>query len=200
MQFMKHFLLLVTVIFSTCTINAQSQNYNDSLQQFRNNYIETHEVVKGEKRKAFRFFPINEKYRIVTRFEVVQDSIGFMMPTSGKKTSRYFVAGKLQFKLNNRSFTLTVYKSEQLMSIKEYEHYLFVPYTDLTSGEKSYGGGKYLEFYTTDIINNQVVIDFNKAYNPYCAYASGFNCPIPPRENDLPIAIEAGEMEFPLKH
>jgi uncharacterized protein (DUF1684 family) len=122
------------------------------------------------------------------------------MPTSGKKTSRYFVAGKLQFKLNNRSFILTVYKSEQLMSIKEYENYLFVPYTDFTSGEKSYGGGKYLEFYTTDIINNQVVIDFNKAYNPYCAYASGFNCPIPPRENDLPIAIEAGEMDFTLKH
>ena len=75
MNSMKHLLLLVTVIFSVCTINAQSQTYNDSLEKFRTNYIETHEVVKGESRKSFRFFPINENYRIVTKFEAVQDSI-----------------------------------------------------------------------------------------------------------------------------
>ena len=51
-----------------------------------------------------------------------------------------------------------------------------------------------------DILNNMLVIDFNKAYNPYCAYATGYNCPIPPRENNLPIAINAGEMNFGKSH
>ena len=86
------------------------------------------------------------------------------------------------------------------MNDEKYKNYLFVPYTDLTSGNKSYGGGKYLDFMMEDIQNNMLLIDFNKAYNPYCAYTSGYNCPIPPRENNLLIAIKAGEMNFGKKH
>ncbi len=82
------------------------------------------------------------------------------------------------------------------MNDPTYKNYLFLPFTDLTSGEESYGGGRYIDLETTDIFNNKVIIDFNKAYNPYCAYASGYNCPIPPRENDLPVAVKAGEMNF----
>ncbi len=81
-----------------------------------------------------------------------------------------------------------------------YKNYLFLPFTDLTSGNRSYGGGRYLDFLMEDIKSNTLIIDFNKAYNPYCAYTTGYNCPIPPRENDLPVAIPAGEMEYSKAH
>ncbi|HNJ28593.1 MAG TPA: DUF1684 domain-containing protein, partial [Ferruginibacter sp.] len=79
--------------------------------------------------------------------------------------------------------------------------YLFVPFTDLTTGDESYGSGRYIEFYIQDIQGDGTLqLDFNKAYNPYCAYASGFKCPIPPRENALNVAIKAGEKNFAKPH
>jgi len=73
---------------------------------------------------------------------------------------------------------------------------LFIPFADVTSGDETYGTGRYIDISTKDIINNTVVIDFNKAYNPYCAYSNGYNCPIPPAENYLAVAIKAGERSF----
>jgi uncharacterized protein (DUF1684 family) len=74
--------------------------------------------------------------------------------------------------------------------------YLFVPFTDLTNYATTYAGGRYLELRTGEIKNGQVVLDFNKSYNPYCAYADGYACPIPPDANRLPVAVAAGEMMF----
>ena len=83
------------------------------------------------------------------------------------------------------------------MKHKKLKDYLLVPFGDATSGFESYGGGRYMDFNIPDIKNNKVVLDFNKAYNPYCAYVSGkYNCPLPPRENELPVAIFAGEKTF----
>jgi uncharacterized protein (DUF1684 family) len=82
------------------------------------------------------------------------------------------------------------------MKQEKLREYLFVPFGDATSGFESYGGGRYIEFYISDIKNNKVIIDFNKAYNPYCAYTTGYNCPIPPAENLLTVAIPAGEKNY----
>ncbi len=199
---MKH--LSITWLFSCVLVPnfilAQNKSYNDSLLRFREQYIQTHEVVKGHDKTFFRFYEPNENYLVNCRFTAISDSTGFLMRTSGSKTPRYFVAGKISFQLKGKMLQLIVYKSEKLMNVDEYKNYLFVPFTDLSSGEKSYGGGRYLEFYSTEVKKDSVKIDFNKAYNPYCAYASGYNCPIPPRENDLPVAIEAGEMNFGKEH
>ena len=85
------------------------------------------------------------------------------------------------------------------MKQEKLREYLFVPFGDATSGFESYGGGRYIEFYISDIKNNKVIIDFNKAYNPYCAYTTGYNCPIPPTENMLTVAITAGEKNYDKK-
>jgi uncharacterized protein (DUF1684 family) len=69
-------------------------------------------------------------------------------------------------------------------------------FTDGTSGNESYDVGRYLDFRMSDIKNNKIVIDFNKAYNPYCAYEKGYNCPIPPKENNVSMPIRAGEKKF----
>ena len=179
---------------------AQKNSYSDSLKSFQKNYIQTHEVVKKADWKYFKFFPVTEKYRVLAAFEKINDTSGFIMKTSGKLSKKYFRYGMISFTLDNKPFHLTVYQSEQLMKNEEYKNYLFVPFTDLTSGEQSYAGGKYIDLMLEDIKNNTILLDFNKAYNPYCAYATGYNCPIPPRENDLPVEIKAGEMAFGKSH
>jgi uncharacterized protein (DUF1684 family) len=69
-------------------------------------------------------------------------------------------------------------------------------FTDLTNGEDTYGGGRYIDLYISDIAEGHITIDFNKAYNPYCAYSDGYNCPIPPASNSINLEIKAGEKMY----
>ncbi len=187
-------------LFITIAAISQPHSYQDSIAAFRKDYISSHEVVKGVDKDSFRFFKADKKYKVQARFEKLVDSTGFIMKTSGPKKSKYFRYGKLHFRINKKELQLTIYQSERLMTDTTYKNYLFVPFTDRTSGEASYGGGRYLDFFMDEIKNNYLTVDFNKAYNPYCAYAAGFSCPIPPYENDLPIQLEAGEMNFAKHH
>ena len=91
---------------------------------------------------------------------------------------------------------LSVYQSQKLITRTEYKNHLFVPFTDGTTYTESYGGGRYLDLLQTDIKDGKIELDFNKCYNPYCAYAGGYSCPIPPNENKLNIPIKAGEQLF----
>ena len=75
-----------------------------------------------------------------------------------------------------------------------YENYLFIPFRDITSGDETYGGGRYLDFRIPE--TDSVTIDFNLSYNPYCAYNHKYSCPIPPAENSLPVKILAGEKTY----
>ncbi len=193
-------IIIACLVFMSAHAIAQKTTYADSLKKFQKNYVETHEVVQEPDWKYFRFFPVNPAYRVWTKFEKINDTIGFIMKTSGKISKKYFRYGILSFSIDNKPLHLTVYQSEQLLQNDQYKNYLFIPFTDLTSGEQSYAGGKYIDILIDDIKENKVLIDFNKAYNPYCAYATGYNCPIPPRANDLPVAIKAGEMDFGKKH
>ena len=195
---MKYLLSLIFT-FSVVVANAQT-SYIESLHKYQQDYIKNHEVVKGEDKKFFRFFPVNKKYSVTAGFTKTNDTKGFVMKTSGAKTSKFYRYGLVSFIIDKKTYHLTVYQSEDLQTNPQYKNYLFIPFTDLTSGNESYGGGKYIDITTEDISNNKVVIDFNKAYNPYCAYTTGYNCPIPPRENNLPISIEAGEMNFGKSH
>jgi uncharacterized protein (DUF1684 family) len=87
-----------------------------------------------------------------------------------------------------------------LINSAEYRDNFFIPFTDASSGKNSYTGGKYIDFVTRDIQpGNMLLIDFNKSYNPYCAFRSEYSCPLPPAENDLPVEINAGEMAFEKK-
>lgn len=192
--------LFILLIASSFTAFSQKHSYVDSMLLYQKEYVDTHEVVKGPDKKYFRFFPVAQKYRVMAGFERIIDTTGFKMPTSGKISKHFFRYGILKFKIDGRQVQLTVYQSQKLMTTEDYKDYLFIPFTDLTSGDKSYGGGRYIDILIGDIKNNTLLLDFNKAYNPYCAYTTGYNCPIPPRENDLPVAIKAGEMAFAREH
>ena len=197
---MKAILILQLTICFALQAFSQEKAYTDSIARYRKIYVRTHDVVKGEDQKYFRFFPANKKFLVEARFEKISDSTGFTMKSTGKIKSRYYKYGYIYFNIDNKPQRLTVYQNERLLKTSQYKDNLFVPFTDRNSGIKAYGGGRYIDFNITDISNNTVMIDFNKAYNPYCAYASGYNCPIPPKENTLHIEVDAGEMAFGKTH
>jgi uncharacterized protein (DUF1684 family) len=189
---------LLTCIFICTIFYGYAQDvYKDSLNSYIVNYVQKHEVVTGDDKQFFRFFPVNEKYKVIASFEKAIDSKWFNMETSGAIKKTFRVYGVLHFIINDTLVTLNIYQSQNLMNVNEYKDHLFLPFTDISSGEETYAAGRYIDLNIPDIINNKVVIDFNKAYNPYCAYVSGkYNCPIPPKENQLPVAITAGEKTF----
>lgn len=171
--------------------------YEETIQKHMAAYVRNHEVVKGADRQHLSFYPVNKDYRVEARFEHKGNSPWFLMETSGTQKKMYRVYGTLSFTINDTLQTLNVYQSQNLMASEQYRNYLFIPFTDATSGKESYSVGRYYDLTMDEIVDNNVVIDFNKVYNPYCAYVSGvYNCPIPPKENRLTVAILAGEKAY----
>ncbi len=192
---MKNTVSIITLLCLMQKTSAQ-KTYRDSIVAYQQNYIKTHEVVTGDDRKHLHFYDIDENYRVTASFKRIDDVKGFDMNTSSGMKKKHFVYGMLTFTLHDSVLNLYVYQSEALMKTKKLKDYLFVPFGDATSGFESYGGGRYLEFYISDIKNNILVLDFNKSYNPYCAYTTGYNCPLPPIENLLTVRVPAGEKNY----
>ena len=196
---MRIFLILFSLLFTSFSFAQKS--YIDSIERYFKKYVKEHEVVTGKDKEFMSFFPVNEKYRMTCKFERTINSAWFRMESSGPIKKNYRVYGVIHFTINDTVVALNIYQSQDLMTTKQYKDHLFIPFTDATSGEETYESGRYLDLEITDIVNDKVLIDFNKAYNPYCAYVSGkFNCPIPPSENRLKVAIRAGEKVFGRSH
>ena len=195
----EKFSILLCMLFCLQISIAQKNNsYSFLIKAYQKNYAASHEVVKANNTKFFRFFTADEKYKVKCNFDKSTDTTAVVMKTSGTKIpQKDFVRyGKLSFAINDTVLTLTVYRSKALQNNPQYSRYLFIPFADVTSGIETYGSGRYIVLLVTDIKNNTAKIDFNKAYNPYCVYNDGYNCPIPPGENYLAVAIKAGEKNF----
>lgn len=194
--------LIVTfiLILLSFEINAQS-NYGDSIYAHREKYKQefledTRSPLKAADTSYLRFFAPDKSYRIVAIFTRTPKAKTFDMPTHSGKFKKYRQYGLLTFKIHDTAQTLEIYQGVDLMKQKGLEDYLFIPFTDMTNYVTTYAGGRYLDFRIGDIKNGKLLIDFNKCYNPYCAYADGYSCPIPPDANKLKVAIPAGEMVF----
>ena len=192
----KYTFLLIAIFCLQISFAQKSKTYTDSIKVFQKNYVTSHEVVKGTDRKFFRFFEADKTYAVKCTFEKSTDTTVVVMKTSGKKIPQkdFIRYGKLLFTIHDTALQLTVYKSQIISPLTK--DYLFIPFADITSGEETYGSGRYIDLLVTDIKNNTALVDFNKAYNPYCVYNNGYNCPLPPRENYLAVAIKAGEKNF----
>ncbi|MEO8413379.1 MAG: DUF1684 domain-containing protein [Ginsengibacter sp.] len=188
-------LFTIFILFFQPTF-PQQQTYKDSILSYQANYINTHEVVVGDDRKYIGFYPVDRSYCVIASFQKIADTKGFIMNTSSGMMKKYFQYGLLTFTMQGSLLHLYIYQSETLMQQEKYKDYLFVPFGHATSGFSSYGGGRYLDFTMADLKNKKLVLDFNKAYNPYCAYTTGYNCPIPPKENLLTVAIHAEEKTY----
>ena len=143
--------------------------------------------------KRLEFYPADLKFNVKATFVRTPDEKPFLMKTSTSRLPEYVKYGEAHFSIDDELLTLNLYKSTREVEDPE-EDYLFVPFTDLTSGDGSYGGGRYIEL---DIPTSETIyINFNLAYNPYCAYSARYSCPIPPKENDILVRIEAGVKDF----
>ena len=197
---MKIFLAIAFFLLADISF-AQSKSFKDSTETYFKKYVKEHEVVTGKDKELMTFFPVNEKLRINCKFERTLNSPWFRMESSGPIKRNYRTYGIIHFTINDTAVTLNIYQSQDLMASSQYKDHLFIPFTDATSGEETYESGRYIDLEIKEIANDKVMIDFNKAYNPYCAYVSGkFNCPIPPAENRLAVAIPAGEKSFGKPH
>ena len=156
--------------------------------------------LKQEDFEYLRFYEPNEKFKIECKFVATKGGKPFELPTSAGKTKTYIKFGELRFEIDGQKYKLAVYQSLGLKIMPQYRDYLFIPFKDLTNGKESYGGGRYLDLRMKQLEGDKIYLDFNKAYNPYCAFGEGYSCPIPPKENHLKVAIEAGEMNFRKNH
>lgn len=142
------------------------------------------------------YYP-DQAYRLHARFETDTTGQAFRMPTTTSRLPLYRKYGRVTFNLRDTSLVLTAFQNLDYLQSNPGYRKLFIPFKDFTNGEETYGGGRYLD---VDIPQaDSMIIDFNYAYNPYCAYSDRWSCPIPPDENSLYVHIRAGEKNFPLK-
>jgi hypothetical protein len=140
--------------------------------------------------KGLSFFAIDSSFVVVSKLKRTNTSDFFEMKTSTTRLSKERVFGILSFTIKGLNYSLKVYQSES--SVLESSDYLFLPYLDATNGITTYGGGRYLDLKIPE--GDSIWLDFNKSYNPYCVYNERYSCPIVPRENLLPIKVDAGVM------
>jgi uncharacterized protein (DUF1684 family) len=144
--------------------------------------------------KSLDFFPADTNFRVIAKVERTKDPKPFKMKTTTDRLPLFTVYAYVTFKLKGKTFRLPVYQNQKLMRTTEFEDYLFLPFTDPTNGKTTYGGGRYLDLEIPE--GDTMVIDFNKAYNPYCAYNGKYSCPIPPKENHIDVEVTAGVKKF----
>jgi len=148
--------------------------------------------IPREKRKTFEglgYFVIQDIYRVEAQLikDPKPDTL-VLMGTKGEQTrDRLVRVGKLRFMLQDRPYELAAFDY-----LDKDEGIYFVPFYDLTTGVSTYGGGRYLEVEK----GNDLIVDFNEAYNPYCVYNDSYLCPLPPRENKLNLEVRAGELDY----
>ena len=145
---------------------------------------------------GLRYFPRNDSLRITALFREPQAATEVKFPTSDGQLRTYRPYGQLLFTWQGQWQELTVYEMPGMANHPAYADYLFLPFWDETNGESTYGGGRYLDMYRSRLDAGDYTLDFNLAYNPWCAYREGYSCPVPPTNNRLFFAVDAGEAAF----
>ena len=194
----KFKLTAVFCIFLVCFNCKEGKRFSTTESEFQTSLNAlfkdaSRSPLKPENLKTFKglsFFPVDSSFVVVAKLKRTNTSNFFEMKTSTTRLSKERVFGILSFKIKGLDYTLKVYQSES--SVLESSDYLFLPYLDATNGLTTYGGGRYIDLTIPD--GDHIWLDFNKSYNPYCVYNARYSCPIVPRENFLPIKVEAGVM------
>lgn len=161
----------------------------DQLRRDKDEFFRSAESpLTAEQRTGFpglQYFPENPALRFELDLDENVEHDQVTMQTSTGSLRQYTRAGKVHFAVDGKPVELTVFQDM---------HGYFLPFKDATGKAETYPAGRYLE--PEQLENGKVIIDFNLAYNPYCAYNQRFSCPLPPRENWLEVRIEAGEKRF----
>ena len=198
---MNRYLLVLfsLLLFLNC---ENKKRYDKNLTPFQkemNEFFKDASIspLKEKDLKTFRgldFFVFDSSYVVNAALTRTPDEKSFKMKTTTDRLPEYIKYGTVTFDLFGKSYSLNIYKNLEGINKEGYRDYLFLPFLDDTNGFESYGGGRYIDL---DIpMGDNLVIDFNSAYNPYCTYDEKYSCPIVPRENYLSIKIKAGVKNF----
>lgn len=141
---------------------------------------------------GLKYYPIDLDYRVMARLVSEPHPGIFRVQTTTGGHKEYARVGRLEFELNGQRLSLTAFMPPADEPL--HGNRLFVPFRDRTSGKETYGAGRYLDL--NKKATDEYVLDFNRAYNPYCAYSPYYSCPLPPGENNLPVEVRAGELMF----
>lgn len=154
-------------------------------------------ATKRDAFTALEYFPVDPRYRVRARLARIPNPEQVVLATSKGIPRDMIRSGVFEFDIDGTTQKLAAYKSIPRPGHHHADESLFVPFRDATSGKESYGAARYLDI--EEVRGDDYVLDFNAAYNPYCAYSDDYVCPFPPRENWLTVPIRAGEKDFPLK-
>lgn len=187
---MKKLVLVTFFLFLSVFLkNGFCQDYNSEITAHREKY-------KAETKGRFPtqiqdFYEPKVLFRIDATYKKPKKPKTISVPTSGVKIKDYTEFALITFEVNGEKHKIMTYQQSPVSPL--YKNLVFVPFKDPTAPKDTYGGGRYMDMDVNDFKEGKVIIDFNKAYNPYCAFSDGWNCPIPPKENHLNVRIEAGE-------
>ncbi|WP_343522116.1 DUF1684 domain-containing protein [Pedobacter sp.] len=192
---------LITTLLLLISMNTFAQSYADLIAKHREAYKEdfikdSHSPLQKNDLQNLHFYEADSNYKVLAAVELLKNEKVFKMPTFNGSSSDYYRYAHINFSLKGKAIQMTLYRSVALSTNPIYKDHLFLPFTDETNHKETYGGGRYIDLDAKEINNNHIEIDFNKAYNPYCAYSDGYRCPVPPEENDLQLAIKAGEKRY----
>ena len=147
--------------------------------------------------KGLDFFPVDSTFIVIATLVKIANAPTFEMATTTDRKPLYKEYGTLNFTLKGKACELTIYRSQDDLRDEKYKDYLFLPFTDATSSNESYGGGRYMDVMTTsENTDGTIELNFNNTYNPYCAYNDKYSCPLTPRKNHLDLEIKAGIKVF----
>ncbi|WP_373059842.1 DUF1684 domain-containing protein [Zunongwangia sp. H14] len=198
---MKKQISLLLLLICVCGYGQASEElqsareYQEHLnEEFRNPEESPLSEEDIKRFEGLDFFEIDTAYAVEADFVKTPGEAPFVMPTTTSREPVYVKYGELYFFLNGKERKLNVYQNQSFLSDPELYDYLFIPFTDETNGETTYSGGRYMDLRIPE--GDSIILDFNKAYNPYCAYSGNYSCPIPPEENHLDTEIVAGVKSY----
>ena len=206
---MKFFILLILLaLLSTITSQAQTpgefdpSKYVSALLKDREQkdiemLTDEKSPIPAEEKATFKklnYYKPDINFRKEAQFTRYDQAKRFLMKTTTDRLPEYSLYGVVNFSHKGKNYSLNVYQNIELVKKPGFDKHLFVPFNDETNGKETYGGGRFLDL--TETGTDTLVLDFNLAYNPYCAYNHKYSCPIPPEENNLKIKIKAGEKKW----
>jgi uncharacterized protein (DUF1684 family) len=149
-------------------------------------------VLEKKEFTSLKYFPVDSRYRIKADLEPIENKEVITLTTSDGLQQQYLQHAYALFEIDKQPCKLLIL---EVMQMGPQRGTLFLAFADATSAAETYGAGRYLSVKKVKGAST-MEIDFNKAYNPYCAYVDNFSCPFPPRENMLKVAIRAGEKNY----
>jgi uncharacterized protein len=200
------FLILIAIAgagYCQTVADSTTLKYNQAIDNYRRGkniklmYGDATPLLPEQQKnfKGLNYFAPDRDYLVEATLVKSARQQDVAMKTSGDRTPVYVRYGVATFMLKGKPYTLAVFRNKKMLELSQDTSSLFIPFRDETCGTESYGGGRYIDC-EIPASGNKVKLDFNKAYNPYCAYNPNYSCVIPPEENRLPLRIEAGEMVF----